>query len=233
MTAFRRKINFLASLALLLATVSCGGERPTISGNLVSLDDGYLWLCTYDGAFNKIDSTLSHGGRFAFEQPDILPGIVFVNPQSLPDLYIPVLVEGRDVYISGNLNYRDDIRVSGTESNDLLRAYIRSIRDYDIMAQTIGLEIGQLQASGDPADSSKYKRLVSKRDNLRKRMAESRAAFVRQHPSSLVSAMFLYLSLNDTMNYRQVDSLIGQLDSTIVDNTFSRRLRMRLDELNN
>ena len=225
------KIEIPILLFLLFSAASCKHDRALITGNLVSLDDGYVSLYTYEGGFTKIDSTFSHNGRFSFEQPDILPDVVFVNPESLPEFYIPVVIEGRDVYISGNLNYRDDIQVSGTEDNDLLRDYFLSIHKHDVMMQTLDLELQDLLEKEGPVDSLQYRRVKAKQDEIRQEMDESRIEFVRDHPSSIVSAMFLELSLTDSMNYRQVDSLLQQLDSTLVDNAFSQRLRRRLEEL--
>ena len=205
---------------------ACRDEKSYISGNLVSLPDGKVCLYGYDGTLTAIDSTNSHGGRFTLTQPQTLPDLAFVGFESLPDLLVPVLLDGSKIYISGNLNYKDDITVSGTKANDELRDYTLSIRNTDIMARAIELELDTMEPT---EDSVKYARMKAKRDSLRNAIARSRSEFVLCNPSSLVSAMFLDMSFNDSMNRRQIDSLINSLDSTIVDNAFLQRLRLRLE----
>lgn len=214
----------------LLAFPACSDDKPCISGNLVSLPDGKVCLYGYDGTLTAIDSAASHGGRFKLRQPRTLPDLAFVGFEAFPDLLIPVLLDGEEVYISGNLNYKDDITVSGTRANDELRRYISSIRNTDIMARAIELELDTMEPA---EDSAGYARMAAKRDSLRGSIARSRSEFVRRNPSSLVSAMFLDMSFNDTMNRRQVDSLISHLDSAIVDNAFLHRLRLRLEHIEN
>lgn len=218
----------LASAVLVLS--ACKDDKAYISGNLVSLPDGKICLYGYDGTLTAIDSTTSHGGRFKLTQPRTLPDLAFVGFESFPDLLVPVLLDGENVYISGNLNYKDNITVSGTKANDELRSYISSIRNTDIMARAIELELDTMEPA---EDSAKYARMEAMRDSLRGSIARSRSEFVRRNPSSLVSAMFLDMSFNDSMNRRQVDSLINRLDSTIVDNAFLRRLRLRLEHTEN
>lgn len=218
----------LSALAALMLFSACKDDKAYISGNLVSLPDGKVRLFSYKHTLSTIDSTVSREGRFTLEQPGMTPDLAFVGFEAFPDLLVPVILDGKMVYISGNLNYKDDITVSGTAANDDLRRYISSIRGIDIMARTIEQE---LETTEPAEDSVKYMMLVGKRDSLRHAIALSRSDFVNNNPSSIVSAMFLSMSLNDSMNRRQVDSLINRLDSTIVDNAFSRSMRKRLEQL--
>ncbi len=222
-----RKISGAALAAAMSVLASCKDDLPYLSGNLVSLPDGVVRLYDYDNSLTAVDSTVSRGGRFTLRQPKALPDLAFVGFDEFPDMLIPVIFDGQNVYISGNLNYKDDITVSGTRANDELREYTASIRGTDIMARTIELE---LNATDPVADSTKYALMAAKRDSLRSSIAHSKSEFVRKNPSSLVSAMFLAMSLNDSMTYRQVDSLLARLDSTTVDNAFSRRMRARLEQ---
>lgn len=233
MRKIHRYIYILAIALSAAATVSCKSDKAHITGNIVSLPDGRVRLYTYGNRLVQVDSTVSNNGRFVLEQPEMLPDIVFVGFEAFPDFRIPAILDGEEIFISGNLNYKDDITVSGTTANDELHNYIESIRKYDIMARAIELALEDWEYTGDRDDSLQYKRLAVRRDALRRSIESSRAEFVNQNPSSLVSAMFLNISLNDSMTLYQVDSLAGKLDSTMVDNAFSRRLHERAAELSN
>ncbi len=225
-----KHITIAGLTSAMLMFSACRDVKSYISGNLVSLPDGKVCLYGYDGTLTAMDSTTSHNGRFTLTQPQALPDLAFVGFESLPDLLVPVLLDGSRVYISGNLNYKDDITVSGTKANDELREYTLSIRNTDIMARAIEIELDTM----DPTeDSVRYAQMKAKRDSLRNSIARSRSEFVRRNPSSLVSAMFLDMSFNDSMTRQQVDSLINCLDSTTVDNAFLQRLRFRLEHVEN
>lgn len=216
--------------AAMVTLVSCRDDNAYISGNLVSLPDGEVRLYDFHDRLTAIDSTMSRDGRFAIRQPKTLPDLAFIGFEVFPDLLIPVILDGKQVYISGNLNYKDDITVSGTKANDDLRRYIASIRNIDIMVRAIELELDNIDIA---TDSVKYATMTHKRDSLRRLIDRSRAEFVSQNPSSIVSAMFLNMSMTDSMDYGQVRSLINRLDSTITDNAFSRRMQQRLEQLSN
>lgn len=215
---------------LFLTLVSCREEKTYIRGNLVSLPDGVVYLYGYSNMMSVLDSTISRDGRFKIPQPGGLPDLAFVGFQAIPELFVPVILDGNEVYISGNLNYKDDITVSGTKANDELRKYMASIRGNDIMARAIEIELEDITIA---EDSARFAQMSRKHDSLRNAIERSRAEFVSRNPSSLVSAMFLSMSLDDSMNSSQIDSLINRLDSTMVDNAFLRSMQERQRQIAN
>lgn len=234
MVPLLRKIVLFTLLACMPVIFSCNRKQPRITGNLTGLADSWVWLYSYeDDAMVKTDSSFSSEGRFSIRQPKALPDIAFVNFEVMPDLFVPVFTDAKDVYISGNLTYKDDIRVSGTLENDRFQNYLKSIRNDDIMARTIDRQITEWEMDSTQMDSSGYRKLLRKREGLLRKIARSREDFVKENPSSVVSAMFLNITLNESMGLAQVDSLISRLDSTIVDNAFSNRLMMRRKKLSN
>lgn len=236
-----------AILITLAALASCAEKKHVITGNLVSLPDGSVWLYEYDNSMKLSDSTYSYDGRFSMPQPGILPDIVFLRFESYPGFYLPVILDGGDVFISGNFNYKEDIKVTGTETNDALREYASSIRNYRVMIKAIDMELdgmlpdtlrGNVPAGYvptlDEADSTAYAGLSAKRDSLRKLIRESRKNYVDENPGDLLSAMLVSISTNDSMSRHQMDSVFSRIDTaTMKPNAFVRRMEERREKLAN
>ena len=212
-------------LAAVLLTFSCRKEPAHLYGNITSLPNGTVYLKAYEGALRTIDSTLSTAGRFSFTLPEILPNILFVQFEGYPDFFIPVMIGGGDISVSGNFNYHDDIKVSGTAPNDALWKYRESVHDYDVMLRAIDIAL----ADSTSLDSLGRGQLQGKRDSLTRLVARSKQEFVRRNRGSVVSAMFAAGELTDSSTRRQIDSLLGELDPTMADNAFMRKLLRRRD----
>ena len=194
-------------------------------GNITSLPDGAVYLRAYEGTLRTIDSTISVSGRFSFTLPEILPNILYVQFEGYPDFFIPVMIGGGDISVSGNFNYHDAIKVSGTALNDALWRYRESVRDYDIMLRAIDMALMDSLV----LDSTKRQVFEHKKDSVKNLLSHSKAEFIRQNRGSVVSAMLAASELTDTSTRRQIDSLLLELDPTMADNAFTRRLLRRRD----
>lgn len=212
-------------LMVLSAFFSCREEPKHIHGDIVNLPDGTVYLRVWEGTLRTVDSTQSNGGRFSFLLPDVLPDIFYVQFEDFPDYFIPLIVDGEEVGIGGDLNYPDDIKVSGTAPNDALWGYRESVRRYEVMLRAIDCQL-ELYRS-ESMDSVAYRELLVKEDSLKRIMSGLRRDFVRAHRGSIVSAFLALSSLSDSSTRAQIDSLIGELDPTMADNAFLRRLHRR------
>ena len=207
---------------------SCSKEPVHIHGNISRLPNGMVYLRAYEGVMRTIDSTASTEGRFTFLLPEIVPNILYLQFENYPDFYIPIMIDGGEVSVSGNFSYHDDIQVSGTASNDALWKYRESVRKYDIMIQAIDLQLGDSTAM----DSVERGQLFLKRDSLERIIANSKTNFVRHNRKSIVSAMFVSMELTDSTSDNTIDSLLNELDPDMPDNAFIQKLRRRRDALN-
>ena len=222
-----KKYCQIAFLFVVAASVflSCREEPKHIHGDIVNLPDGAVYLRVWEGALRTVDSTRSDGGRFSFLLPDVLPDIFYVQFEGYPNYFIPWIVDGDEVGLGGDFNYPDDIKVSGTAPNDALWGYRESVRRYEVMLRAINRQL-ELYRS-EEMDSVAYRGLLVKEDSLKRIMSGLRRDFVRSHRGSIVSAFLVVSSLSDSSTRAQIDSLIGELDPTMADNAFLRRLHRR------
>lgn len=225
----RRLYNYISSVAL-LATIICGcsAEPAHIYGNITGLEDGSVYLRSYEGGgMRTLDQVESVAGSFTFTMPPILPNILYLQFGDNISYFIPVIIEETDVSVSGNMNYYDEITVAGTAANDALGEHRNQVRRHDILLRTIEQ---QLDAT-DSISAENHVMLTTKRDSLKRLIARCRREFVEQHRGSIVSAYLVSLSLSDKSNLSQIDSLLGELDPTMADNAFMRQLKRRAKAL--
>lgn len=222
-----KKYYQIAFLFVVAATafLSCREEPEYIRGDIVNLPDGKVYLRVWEGTLRTVDSTRSAGGRFSFVLPDVLPDIFYVQFEGFPDYFIPVIVDGEEVGIGGDFNYPDDVKVAGTAPNDALWGYRESVRRYEVMLRAIGRQLEVYRT--EEMDSVAYRGLLVKEDSIKRIMAGLRRDFVRAHRGSIVSAFLMVATLPDSASRAQIDSLIGELDPTMADNAFLRRLHRR------
>ena len=209
------------SLAATLS-VSCG-RRIHIHAQIDNLPDGTVYMVRYDGTVETIDSTLSISGAFALRQPGTLPDIYYIWFPAVPGFFVPMAAEGVELRVSGNLDARDEIVVTGSPGNDAMTELRASLRPYDILSRAIAIDLHELDPQGP--DSLAYRALTAKRDSIGQLTATTRRDFVRARPASIVSAMLAASALTDSTTRAQADSLIGELDPLMPDNAFLQRLR--------
>lgn len=208
-----------------------GRDKPTIKGDITGLPDCMVYMSVYENSLRVIDSTWSNEGQFKFMVPEILPDIVFINFQDNTEDYIPVMIEGESVEISGNYNYNDDIKVYGTPSNNKLEKYRQSVSQYRIMHEAIDISISEYNDSMKVADSLGYATLQIKKDSVLTLIDSSEQNFIKENPSSIVSAMFVLRKIDYKDYTGSIDTLLEQLDTDkMPDNAFLRRIYRRRDD---
>jgi hypothetical protein len=216
---------FITAISALL--FACGEEPPSISGRITGLPDGEVYLNVWEGQLRTIDSVQTSAGLFTMPLPEIIPDVLYLRFAAFPDLYLPLIADGHNIFVSGNANYHDAIRVFGSEANNDLYEYRKSVRDYGIKLKTLELELSDYADSTAVTDSLALRTLQTKRDSIRRLIADSQNDFIRAKPGSIVAAMFAENALPDSASAKSVDSVLAIFDNTMPDNAFIRRLHRR------
>ncbi len=124
---FRSK-HFLVHLPLfflltitLLALSACSGKSGyfKMSGQILHMNQGELYVYDTNGAINGIDTIQIKGGRFAYEKPMTDPTtlvIIFPNYSEQPIFADP----GEVVKIKGDASRLKELEVKGTDDNELM-----------------------------------------------------------------------------------------------------------------
>ena len=114
---------------LTLVVVSCGAPSGyfRLEGHFQNLNQGEFYLYSLDGR-GRLDTISLREGRFVFEMPveaSAAYSLIFPNFSE-----IPVFVEsGATIYIQGDASPLKEVRVAGTDENDLMTELRLKIAD--------------------------------------------------------------------------------------------------------
>ena len=114
---------------LTLVVVSCGAPSGyfRLEGHFQNLNQGEFYLYSLDGR-GRLDTISLREGRFVFEMPveaSAAYSLIFPNFSE-----IPVFVEsGATIYIQGDASHLKEVRVAGTDENDLMTELRLKIAD--------------------------------------------------------------------------------------------------------
>ena len=118
----------LSFLALTLVLVSCGTRSGyfKIDGRFLHLNQGEFFVYSPDGLVDGLDTIKVEGGRFTYETPCAESGtlvLVFSNFSEQP-----VFAEsGRKVSITADASHLKELKVEGTDANELMNTFRESI----------------------------------------------------------------------------------------------------------
>lgn len=123
-----RRLLFVVSLILLLTSCGVDGKHFKLEGRFLHLNQGEFYVYSEDGDIDGIDTIKVEGGRFAYEMPCTMPAtivIVFPNFSKQPVFAEP----GKTVNIDGDASHLKELKVEGTDDNELMTKFRRQIAD--------------------------------------------------------------------------------------------------------
>lgn len=120
--------KIISFLALTLVLVSCGTRNGyfKIDGQFLHLNQGEFYVYSTDGIVDGLDTIKIEGGRFTYETPCPEIGtLVLVFPNFSEQ---PVFAEsGRSVSVKADASHLKELKVTGTDDNELMNAFREQI----------------------------------------------------------------------------------------------------------
>lgn len=212
--------------AILSMFAGCTPTPKKIYGDIANMPDIKVFLSRHDGGMQRLDSCVSSEGRFLLKAPGGRAGILYVEFDGYEGSYVPIFTDGESILLSGNFNYQGHLTVSGSPANDDLTGFWHSVRSHGVMVRAIERSLAGYADSLAIADSLLYENLHVKRDSLTGIISEARTRFIKENPSSILSAVFILNLCEKSRDRSEIDSLISVLDTDdMPDNEFLRKLR--------
>lgn len=118
--------TFIALLALALC--ACGPDRHhfNIDGRFLKMNQGDFYVYSPDGLINGIDTIHVHGGRFSYEIACENEGAIVIVLPNFSE--IPIFVKpGKSVDMKADASHIKDIEITGTEDNEKMTEWRKSI----------------------------------------------------------------------------------------------------------
>ncbi|WP_286779290.1 MULTISPECIES: TlpA disulfide reductase family protein [Sphingobacterium] len=204
---------FLVSLGYKAQAQKSKGGNYQISGQIKGLNNSKVFIIVYkDGANEKIDTltTTSVGGKFELKGSTDKSRFVHlhfgeINPRKNSYFYL----EPGKIKITGNVDLPDEIKISGTETNEaytktqefLLPLYKRRSA---LVQKTRNLDEG----------TTDYKNLAASIKSKSDSVNSYKLSFIRQYPHSNISLGYLYV-LQDNLPVGLADTLYTNLSSDL------------------
>lgn len=116
----------IAFLALLVTACSRGGSSVTVKGSFRHLQDGQFYVFSTDPAWGSFDTIRISDGSFSFTHElydTVLLTVQYPNFLQMPIIAIP----GKTISIKGDANNLLSTRISGSDENEALSDFRRSI----------------------------------------------------------------------------------------------------------
>ncbi len=120
--------QLILGLLSLVALASCGvdGKHFKLEGRILNMNQGEFYVYNDEGLVRGIDTIKVNGGRFAYEMPCDHPStlmLVFPNFSEQPIFAEP----GQSVDISGDASHLKELKVEGTDDNELMSKFRQRI----------------------------------------------------------------------------------------------------------
>ncbi len=115
----KRIYTFAAALLFLGA---CSPDGYTIHGNVEGLDSPYVYLITFDGTHNVVDSAKVEAGVFTFTGKTELPEVAYLSKDK-EQPFVRFFLENAKLSIDGNLYNPNEVYPTGTAANEAMNAF--------------------------------------------------------------------------------------------------------------
>ncbi len=122
----RHPFSLIVLLTILVTACSKGGNSVTVKGNFRHLQDGQFYVFSTDPAWGSFDTIHVTDGSFSFTHElydTILLTVQYPNFLQMPIVAIP----GKTITIKGDANNLLSTRIPGSDENEALSDFRRSI----------------------------------------------------------------------------------------------------------
>ena len=115
----KRIYTFAAALLLL---GGCSSDGYTIRGNVEGLESPYVYLITFNGTHNVVDSAKVEAGVFTFTGKTELPEVAYLSKDK-EQPFVRFFLENAKIAITGNLYNPNEVYPTGTEANEAMNTF--------------------------------------------------------------------------------------------------------------
>ncbi|MDC1106788.1 redoxin domain-containing protein [Prolixibacteraceae bacterium] len=195
-----KKIIYLLFCLFILA-----GCQPTtfdIEGDITGIKDGTIFLQVVENnSLSKIDTAEVIDGHFEFEGKVDYPTLMFIGPTGANPRNIKLYVENDDITIIGNISEPDQIRIEGSDSQDLINELNAEQKKIEDRIQPL---IKAYHAEQDPVKKSELRENTIEQSN---QLIELKIQFVDDHLDSHVAVYMSTYDLYARMDLQKKEAL--------------------------
>lgn len=208
----------------MVVLTSCQRNSLRIEGRLDNLADGPIYLSVLDSSLNwkKVDTSMVEGGVFCFDG-----GLSFDEPEcmvlSVGNQNMSLFAANDNVFMSGNVLRPEDIKVSGSKTNDALVAFAKGIPDMDRLRR---IEV-RLAAMGNDID--RQEDLLAEALSIKEQQLTYIRNYMTDNATSPVAPFILFNNIS-RFSFDEVSSFLTAFQKVNPDHKYVRLLSKVVSE---
>ncbi len=222
-----RKIAVFILLGAILA--SCTGKKDsfTISGKIIGVDSGTVYLQKYDVSdWVKIDSAKLSKGSFTFNGKIGMPEMWFLTVKD-KQVFLPLFVENAKINVEVFADSVDKTNITGSSTHDLYKKYQKQSDSLNNLMEACYKDY---KAAKDANDTVKMKKADSVSEAIDKAVKANVINFAKSNPSSVVGP---YLIMRSAWQFDlpELEEVAAAFDTTLSASSYIQTIKKRIDVL--
>ncbi len=189
----------LLALGIVVTLMACNksSKEFTVNGNITGdLENGTKVFLKKVGDQNQpidIDTTTIENGKFTFSGPADQPEIHYIFIDKIRG-NIPFVLEKGTIALTAQKDSLNFAKLEGTEQNDAFAEYISGSRKISEKAMHINEDMRKASMSKDSVTMAS---LREEYFELQEEAQSFEAAYVKEHPNALISALIIERMISD------------------------------------
>ncbi|MDN4165696.1 TlpA disulfide reductase family protein [Cytophagales bacterium LB-30] len=223
-----KKLCLAAGCALSLLACETPQKGFELKGQIAQLDSGKVVLMRQqNGAFERVDSTQIQQGAFQFAFEAQEPELVYLLVEGKNN-WMPVFLEASNIQFEAHIDSLASPRISGSASNDQLKAFEKESASFNERLKKIYAEYGEAEEAGDTVAVEKLEADFTATMDEKNAFT---ANYIKNNSQSHVGAYLAYTNLPYELEAEGIDSVIALFDAQVAATKYIQLLQQRADKL--
>jgi peroxiredoxin len=210
-----KKVTYLIIVAAVMATCTSAPEKPhfNITGKITGAPDSSTFILQkrVPGKYVKLDSAMVLKGEFkikggAVDYPEKVTMIVKGKRGGFE-----FFLENHDITITGNIDSLDNVRITGSATQDENKTYIESLAPFDQKDKALNDEYKAARTAGDKTKMAEIEKRAETIYNERNSFIKE---YVKSHPASFIVPSLIQ-GLSYEMDAPEIDMMVNALDTNV------------------
>ena len=210
--------------ALSLFAAAAPPTGYTVTGNIKGLKSPYIYLEWVIGETVHKDSAVVKNGHFRLAGKVDQPILVYLATKEKAGQFF---LENANIRVSGNIDSLDNLRVTGSASQQTYKGLQASLKDINSQTEQLYDQYSTAHKSKDSVKMSDLETRIDTLNGQRKTIIE---AFIQSHPNSPVSLSEI-MGMSYTGDYAKLNGMFTMLAPSLQETPLGKAMASRLNIL--
>lgn len=219
----------LAFLVIALTVIACQSAKDsfTIKGSIAGVDAGKVYLQKIvNGKPVTIDSTAISDGKFSFKGKMDMPDVRFLRLNQ-QDYFAQFFLDNADVTVTAKKDSLHNTKVKGSPTQDVFQIFVDEMLKQNKEVMALQQKYQSAMSTGNTAEANKaeidYNAMMDNNKVFTKN-------FVKEHPTSVVSAYITLYQLASQVDETELDSIVSKFPADLSKSEYVVKLKELIAE---